>query len=98
MQLPITQAICGMPSRRHLRLVEEDAAEMVAVGKDLGLVRQVGAAAIDQIDAGQPVLLRDLLRAQMLLHRHREIGAALHRGVVGDDHHFAAATRGRCRR
>src|SRR5690606_7318616 len=40
---------------RHPRLVEEDAAEMVAVGEDLGLVRQVGPAGIDQVDAGQVV-------------------------------------------
>ena len=76
--------------RRHVRLVEEDAAEMLAVGKHLGLVRQVGAAGIDQIDARQPVLARDLLRAQMLLHRHRIIGAALDRRIVADDHAFAA--------
>ena len=74
----------------HPRLVVEDAAEMVAVGEDLGLVRQVGPARIDQIDARQPVLRRDLLGAQVLLHGQREIGAALHRGVVGDDHHLAA--------
>ena len=76
--------------RRQRRLVVEDAAEMLAVGKHLGLVRQVGAAGIDQIDAGQPVLARDLLRAQMLLHRHRIVGAALDRGVVAHDHAFAA--------
>ncbi len=76
--------------RRHVRLVEEDAAEMVAVGKDLGLVRQVGAAAVDEIDARQPVGLGNLLRAQVLLDRHRVIGAALHRGVVADDHRRAA--------
>ena len=75
---------------RHPGLVEEDAAEMVAVGEDLGLVGQVGAAGIDQIDAGQTVLFGDLLGAQVLLHRHREIGAALHRRVVGNDHHLAA--------
>ena len=86
----MTQAICAMPSRAHPRLVVEDAAEVVAVGKHLGLVRQVGPAAVDQIDARQAVLQRDLLRAQVLLHRQREIGAALHRGVVGDDHHLAA--------
>src|SRR5437868_1237107 len=28
------------PLRAHLRLVEEDAAEVIAVGEDLGLVRQ----------------------------------------------------------
>ena len=31
--------------RRHGGLVEEDAAEMIAVGKDFVLVRQIGAAA-----------------------------------------------------
>ncbi len=79
-----------MPCAAHLRLVEEDAAKMVAVRKHLGLMRQIGAAAIDQIDARQPVFLRDLLRAEMLLHRHRIIGAALHRGVVAHDHALAA--------
>ena len=79
-----------MPFERHLRLVEEDAAEMVAVGEDLGLVRQVRAAAVDQIDARQPVLLGDLLRAQMLLDRQRIVSAALHRRVVADDHHLPA--------
>ena len=79
-----------MPFDAHLRLVEEDAAEMVAVGEDLGLVRQVRAAAVDQIDARQPVLLGDLLRAQMLLDRQRIVGAALHRRVVADDHHLPA--------
>ena len=34
---------------------------------------------------GSRFCARDLLRAQVLLHRDREIGAALHRGVVGDD-------------
>ena len=63
---------------------------MVAVGKHLGLVRQVSAAGIDQIDAGQPVLARDLLGAQMLLHRHRIVGAALHGRIVADDHDEAA--------
>ena len=34
----------------------------------------------------------------MLLDRHRIVGAALHRRVVGDDHHLRGPTRGRCRR
>ena len=76
--------------RRHRRLIVEDAAEMLAVGKHLGLVRQIGAAGIDQIDARQPVLARDLLGAQMLLHRHRIVGAALDGGIVADDDAFAA--------
>ena len=79
----------GDALRRHARLIVEDAAEMVAVGEDLGLVRQVGAAGIDEIDAGQTVLFGDLLRAQMLLDRHRIIGAALDGRIVGDDHRLA---------
>ena len=80
----------GNARRRHRRLIVEDAAEMLAVGEDVGLVRQIAAARVHQIDAGQPVLARDLLGAQMLLHRHRIIGAALDRRVVADDDAFAA--------
>ena len=76
--------------RRHLRLVVEDAAKVALVGKDLVLQRQEGAAGIDHVDAGQIVLPGDILRAQVLLHRHRIIGAALDGGIVGDDHAFAA--------
>src|SRR5688572_6675545 len=36
------------------------------------------------------ILRGDLLRAQMLLHRHREVGAALDRRVVRDDDDFRA--------
>src|SRR3546814_9554758 len=70
----------------HIRLIEEDAPEMVAVGKDLVLMRQVRAARIDEIDAGQAVRLGDLLRAEMLLDGHRIIGAAFYRRVVAHDH------------
>ena len=77
--------------RRHVGLVVEDAAEMVLVGEHLRPLRQVGAAGIDQIDAGKPVLHRHFLGAEMLLHRHRIVGAALHRGVVAHDHAFDAA-------
>ena len=70
--------------RRHARLVVEDAPEMLAVGEHLVLVRQVGAAGIHQIEAGQPVLLGDLLGADVLLDGHRVVGAALDRRVVGD--------------
>src|SRR3546814_3069932 len=71
-------------------LIEEDTAEVVAVGKHLVLARQVGAAGIDQVDARQMVLLGNLLGSQMLLHGDREVGAAFHRGVVSDDHALAA--------
>jgi hypothetical protein len=86
---PITTAICAIPGA-HVGLVEEDPAEMIPVGKHLVLVGQVGAARIHQIDAGQIVLERDLLGAEMLLHRQRVIGPALHRGVVAHHHHVAA--------
>ena len=79
--------------RRHGGLVVEDASEMIAVGKDLVLARQVGAPRVDQIDAGQVVLARDVLRAEVLLDGEREIGAALHGGVIGDDHAFGAHHR-----
>ena len=74
-----------MPGRRHPRLVVEDPPEVVAVGEDLGLERQERAARIDEVDARQPVLERDLLGAQVLLDGHRVVGAALDRRVVGDD-------------
>ena len=71
--------------RAHARLVVEDAAEVVAVGEDLVLERQEGAARVDEVEAGEAVLERDLLRAEVLLDGHRVVGAALDRGVVGDD-------------
>ena len=77
--------------RRHARLVVEDAPEVALVGKNLVLEWQECAAGIDQIDAGQMILARDILRAQVLLHRHGVVGAAFDRGVVGDDDAFAAA-------
>ena len=71
---------------RHARLVVEDAAEVVAVREHLVLQRQERAARVDEVDAGQAVLLGDLLRAQVLLHGQREVRAALDRGVVRHDH------------
>ena len=76
--------------RRQPRLVEEDAAEVVAVGKDLGLEREECAARVDEVEARQAVLARDLLGAEVLLHRERVVRAALHRRVVGDDHALPA--------
>ena len=70
----------------HVGLVVEDAAEVLAVGEDLVLVREVRPARIDEVHARQPVLSRDLLRAKLLLHRDRVVGAALHRGVVAHHH------------
>ena len=78
------------PGRAHAGLVVEDAAEVVAVGKDLGLKREECAARVHEVDRGQVVLEGDFLRPQVLLHGDRVVGAALHGGVVGDDHDLAA--------
>ena len=74
------------PCGRHARLVVEDPPEVVAIREDLRLERQERAAGVDEIDAGQPVLEGDLLGAEVLLDRHRVVGAALDGRVVGDDH------------
>ncbi len=89
MHEPCTTEICATPRRGERRLVVEDAAEVVAVGKYLVLRRQECPAAFHQVDARQAVLARDLLGAQVLLHRDRIVGAALDRRVVG--HHQALA-------
>ena len=76
---------------RHVGLVEEDPAEMIAVWENLGLVRQVGAAGIDEVDAGKAGFsIAIFLRPQMLAHGHRIVGAALDGGVVAHDHAIAA--------
>ena len=71
-------------------LVEEDPAEVLAVGEDVVLHRQERAPGVDEVDAGQVIVARDRLCAQVLLDGHRVVGAALDGGVVGDDHHLAA--------
>ena len=63
---------------------------MITVGKHLILLGQIGAAAIDQIKAGQIVLAGDLLRPEVLFNGHREIGAALDGGVITHNHAFLA--------
>jgi hypothetical protein len=70
---------------RHRRLVEEDPPEVLAVGEDLVLERQERAARVDEVHARQPVVQRDLLRAQVLLDRHGVVRAALDGRVVGHD-------------
>ena len=71
---------------RHPALAVEGVAEVVLVGEHPVLLRQVGAAAVDQVDHRQAVVLGDLLGPHVLLHRLGEERAALHRRVVGDDH------------
>ena len=72
----------------HIGLVEEYPAKMVAVGKNLRLMGQVGSARIDQINARKVIGLSNFLGTQMLLHGHRIVSAAFDRGVVADDHHL----------
>ena len=79
------------PGRRQVGLVVEDPAEVLAIREHVGLQRQERPARVDEVDARQAVLGGDLLQAQVLLHRHREVRAALDRGVVGDDRDLAAA-------
>src|SRR6478735_9761693 len=50
---------------RHPRLVVEDAAEVLLVGEDLVLHREERAAGIDEVDARDAVLGRDLLGPQV---------------------------------
>lgn len=58
---------------------------MFAVREDLILVGQECPAGVDQVDARQQVLQCDFLSTQVLFHRHRVVGAALDRRLVGDD-------------
>ena len=63
---------------------------MVAVRKDLVLMRQIRTAAVDQIDTWQMVRLGNFLRAQMLFDGHWVISAAFDGRVVADDHALTA--------
>ena len=76
---------------RQVGLVEEDPAEVLLVGEHVVLHRQERAAGVDEVDARQPVVGGDGLRAEVLLHGDRVVGAALDRRVVGDDHGLPAA-------
>ena len=87
----------GDAARRELGLVVEDPPEVVAVGEHLVLGRQERPAGVDEVDARQPVLERDLLGPQVLLDRHRVVRAALDGGVVGDDHAAPPGDTDRCR-
>ena len=75
---------------RHAALPPEGAAEVVPVGEHAVLLGQERPAAVHEVEARQAVRLRDLLRAGVLGDRLGEEGAALHRGVVGQEHHRRA--------
>ena len=59
---------------------------MIAIGKNLCLLRKVAPPAVDKIDAGQPAFCGDFLRAHVFLGRHGVIGSTLYRGVVAKHH------------
>jgi hypothetical protein len=59
------------------------------IGENVVLEWEEGAPGIDEVDAGEAVLLGDFLGAEVFLHGDRVVGAALHGGVVGDDDAFA---------
>ncbi len=80
----------GNACRRESRLVVEDTAEVFAVRKNLVLQRQECAARVDEVDAGQPVLERDFLGAQVLPDGHRVVGPALDGRVIRDHDDLAA--------
>ena len=62
---------------------------MIAIREHLGLQRQERTAGVDEVEAREPVLLRDLLGAQVLLDGEWEVRAALDGRVVCDDHALA---------
>jgi hypothetical protein len=65
-----------------LGLVVEDTTKVVAIGKDICLVREVGTTAIDEVDAGQTILLGNLLCSEMLFDGDGIIRATLDTAVV----------------
>ena len=77
---PMNNGDLRNPRRRQPGLVGKAAS---ALDKDLGLVQQVGATGLDQMDQRQLVFARDGLRPQGLLQTHRGDGAALERAVAG---------------
>jgi hypothetical protein len=72
----------------HARLVVENPPEVFFIGEYLILQWQKCTAGIHQIDTRQVIFARHFLGAQMFFHCHRKVGATLHRGVIGQHHHF----------
>ena len=75
---------------RHAGLVPEDASEVADVRKHLVLHGQEGSTGVNEVNAGEMVLVSDRLGTDVLFHRHRIVGAALHRGVVSDEEALSA--------
>lgn len=64
------------------RLVEEDTPEVIAVGKDIGLVREVRAAGIDKVDAGEAFMSYEQRQSPS---RHGEKGGWVHTVFMCDN-------------
>ena len=67
-------------------MVIENLAKVVLVWEHVVLLGKESTGGVNQIDAGQVVLHRDLLRPNVLLHRDGVVSATLEREVIGDDH------------
>lgn len=59
----VSWVCCRCTCRGHVRLVEEDSAEVVLVGEYFRLLREKRSAAVDHVDARQPVLQGNFLNA-----------------------------------
>ena len=68
----------------HAGLIVEEAAKVITVWEDIGLMWQIRATGFDEVDAWESVLLRDFLGAEMLFDCYWVVGAALHT-LVGSD-------------
>ena len=80
----------GQPGGAELGHVVKNASEVFAVGEDLLLHGQEGAAGVDQVDAGQAEVGGDGLQAQVFLEGDGEVAASLDGWVVGHDGHGLA--------
>jgi hypothetical protein len=72
------------------RLLGEIAEPGAAGNEDLALRRKIRAAGLDEVDDRQPVLVRDLRRAALLLRTERVDRSATDRGVMGLDEDLRA--------
>ena len=75
--------------RAHHGVIAEYAAKVVGIGEYVFLQRQKNAGGIDEIQNGNAVFDRDVLRADHFLGGHRKERARFYGGVVRNDHHQA---------
>ncbi len=66
---------------------------MIPIREHLILTGQVSAAAVDQINAGQVILLGNGLSAQMLFNCQGVVAAAFDGGIVSHHHTFTAVNK-----